>query len=128
MNKDQLKEERMKILEMLSNKMIDASDAEKLLQALESDRREVKAEVVSKKQPFKMLKVIIDSEDGDKVRVKIPVEFSKLLKTAKFKNKLNFGGTDVDVDQIVEMISQGADGEIVNIVSADGDSVKIVVE
>ena len=53
-----------------------------------------------------------------------PVEFSK--KSAKFKSTI--GSTDIDIDAIVEMISQGMDGEIVNVESSDGDIVRIVVE
>ncbi len=126
MSKDNLKEERMKILEMLSNGTIDAKEAEALLSALEF-QEEVDATVVSKKKgPFKLLKILIDSADGDKVNIKIPVEFAKLLKNKKFQ--ANFGDVDVDVDSIIEMVTQGMEGEIVNVVSGDGDTVKIVVE
>ncbi len=127
MSKDQLKEERMKILELLANKVITTDEAEKLLMALSQSEESFTQEVITqKKAPFKMLKIIIDSNDGDKVRMQIPVEFSKLLKTAKFKSTI--GNTDIDIDAIVEMISQGMDGEIVNVESSDGDIVKIVVE
>lgn len=128
MAKDQIKEERMKILELLSTGVITADDAEKLLAALGHNDQEVEQEIVvnNKKAPFKMLKVLVDSNDGDKVRIQIPVEFSKLLKTSKFKS--NIGDADIDIDAILEMISQGVDGEIVNIKSSDGDIVKIIVE
>ncbi|MCD4826592.1 MAG: hypothetical protein K8Q99_02275 [Acholeplasmataceae bacterium] len=128
MSKDQVKEERMKILELLSNKVITADEAEKLLAALGHNEQEVEQEIVvnKKKAPFKMLKVLVDSNDGDKVRIQIPVEFSKLLKTSKFKS--NIGDADIDIDAILEMISQGVDGELVNIESGDGDIVKIIVE
>lgn len=127
MSKDQLKEERMKILELLSNGVISTEEAEKLLVAMSGNEENFTKEVVTqKKAPFRMLKIFVDSNDGDKVRMQIPVEFSKLLKSAKFKSTI--GSTDIDIDAIVEMISQGMDGEIVNVESSDGDIVRIVVE
>lgn len=129
MSKDQVKEERMKILELLSKGVISADEAEKLLAALGHNEQASDEEVIvvnKKKAPFKMLKVLVDSNDGDKVRIQIPVEFSKLLKTSKFKS--NIGDADIDIDAILEMIAQGVDGELVNIESGDGDIVKIIVE
>lgn len=127
MSRDQLKEERMKVLDLLAKGTISSDEAEKLLTAMDQSDRNFEQEVVTaKKAPFKMLKILVDSNDGDKVRVQIPVEFSKLLKSAKFKSKI--GDTDIDIDAIIEMISQGVDGELVNVESSDGDIVKIIVE
>ena len=128
MSKDLLKEERMKILDLLSSGVITADDASNLLAALDSSKNDDNQEIIinKKKAPFKMLKILVDSNDGDKVRIQIPVEFSKLLKTSKFKS--NIGDADIDIDAILEMINQGVDGEIVNVVSSDGDIVKIIVE
>ncbi|MBU1094696.1 MAG: hypothetical protein KKH01_09590 [Firmicutes bacterium] len=130
MSKDQLKEERMKILDLLAKGVINADDAERLLSSMERPSEEKFAEQVivtnPKKAPFRMLKILVDSQDGDVVRVQIPIEFAKLLKTDKFK--MNLQDTDIDIDALLEMISQGVMGEIVNIQSADGDNVKIIVE
>jgi len=131
MSKDLLKEERKNILEMLSNGTITADEAEKLLNALSSENKQDFNQEVIINQPkkgkaFKMLKVKIDSNDGDKIRVQIPVEFSKLLKTAKFNSQVE--GMDIDIDAIIEMVTNGVEGEIVNIASAEGDIIKIVVE
>ena len=128
MSKDRLRDERMKILELLSDGIITSDEAEKLLLALDTNETDFSQEIVQtkKKAPFKMLKILVDSSDGDKVRIQIPVEFSKLLKTNKFKS--NIGDADIDIDAILEMINQGVDGEIVNVQSSDGDIVKIIVE
>jgi hypothetical protein len=74
-----------------------------------------------------MLKILVDSADGDNVNIQIPIEFAKLLKTKKFMN-LNSNDFDLDIDELIDMIQTGAHGELVNITSADGDKVKIVVE
>jgi hypothetical protein len=132
MSKDQLKEERMKILDLLAKGIIKADEAEKLLAALAIEVPEAPA-VPSfpgfgegKKAPFRMLKIFVDSADGDVIKIQIPVEFAKLLKTGKFN--VNLEDADIDIDALIQMISQGVMGEIVNVESKDGDVVRIVVE
>jgi len=130
MSKDQLKEERMKILDLLAKGVISADEAEKLLSSMErpTDAKYEEQVVVpnAKKAPFRMLKIFVDSNDGDVVRIQIPIEFAKLLKTGKFN--MNLKDADIDIDALIEMISAGVMGEIVNVQSADGDNVRIVVE
>lgn len=129
MSKTQLKEERMKVLDLLAKGIINSEDAEKLLSAMDRDDDVKTAEVIipqGKKAPFRMLKIYVDSSDGDNVRIQIPIEFAKLLKTGKFN--VNLSENDIDIDALLDMINSGVVGEIVNIDSADGDKVRIVVE
>lgn len=128
MGKTELKEERMKILELLSKGVISADEAEKLLAAMGTGAEE--PEVVTlpkKKDQFKMLKVLVDSTDGDKVRIELPIEFAKLLKNKKLTH-IDDTDLDIDVDSLIQMINAGVVGEIVNIKSADGDEIRIIVE
>lgn len=132
MAKDNLKEERMKILDLLSKGIIKPEDAEKLLAALGAGETPVyEADPVqvmpSKKAPFRMLRVYVDSADGDKVRIQLPIEFAKLLKSGKF-NIDAIEDFDIDIDSLIQMINAGVVGELVNVESADGDIIKIVVE
>ncbi len=128
MGKAELKEERMKILELLSKGVITADEAEKLLAALSSgDEPETVVIPARKKDQFKMLKVMVDSADGDEVRIVLPIEFAKLLKNSKL-TKIDENDLDIDIDALIQMINTGVVGEIVNVKSADGDIVKIVVE
>jgi hypothetical protein len=128
MAKDQLKEERMKILELLTKGVITADDAEKLLSAIgDTPGNEDTQPNIQKKNQFRMLKILVDSADGDVVRIELPIEFAKLLKSKKF-NIESLDDMDIDVDMLIQMINSGAIGEIVNIKSADGDVVRIVVE
>jgi ribosomal protein S17 len=128
MSKDQLKEERLKVLELLAKGVITSDEAEKLLSAMDKTQEKFVEQMVipTKKLPFRMLRMYIDSKDGDVVKIQIPIEFAKLLKTQKFN--VNLKDNDIDIDAILEMVNQGFVGEIVNIESADGDIVKIVVE
>jgi hypothetical protein len=132
MAKDNLKEERLKILDLLTKGIIKPEDAEKLLAALGANETPVyEADPVhvvpSKKAPFRMLRIYVDSADGDKVRIQLPIEFAKLLKSGKF-NIDAIEDFDIDIDQLIQMINSGVVGELVNVESADGDIVKIVVE
>ncbi len=131
MSKDQLKAERMKILELLNKGIINVDDAERLLAALGEPeaKTETPFELVNqKKAPFRMLKVYVDSADGDQVRIQLPIEFAKLLKNSKFSGMESLGDMDLDIDTLIQMINAGVIGEIVNVESADGDIVRITVE
>jgi predicted protein tyrosine phosphatase len=128
MKNRELKEERMKILELLSKNVINAEQAEKLLAALSGSEEETKyAEYPSKKNQFRMLKILVDSVDGDQVRVELPIEFAKLLKSKKIM-KVDTEDFDLDIDELIGMINSGVVGEIVNVKSAEGDIIKVVVE
>ncbi|HAQ56429.1 MAG TPA: hypothetical protein DCR44_03370 [Acholeplasmatales bacterium] len=129
MAKDELKQERMKILDLLNKGTITSEDAEKLLSAIGDKNEQEHPEVIipTKKASFRMLKVYVDSADGDVVKIELPVEFAKLLKTGKFKLD-SLDDMDIDLDALIQMVNAGALGEIVNIKSADGDLVRIVIE
>lgn len=125
---DQLKEERLKILELLQEGKITPDQAEALLAALTlSPRPEAPTAPTLKKQQFRMLRITVDSRQGDKVRVNVPIEFAKLLKKGKFGN-VNLDEFEIDIDSILDMIDQGAQGEIVSVDSENGDRVRIIVE
>jgi len=129
MGKTDLREERMKILELLSKNVINAEQAEKLLAAISKgeETKFVETNLASKKNQFRMLKILVDSADGDEVKIEIPIEFAKLLKNKKMM-KIDTEDFDIDVDELISMINSGVVGEIVNVKSADGDIVKIIVE
>lgn len=131
MAKSNLLPERMKVLDLLANGTITAEQAEKLLAAMEQTEPEANtsSQVVAKKTPFRMLKIYVDSADGDEVRVELPIEFAKLLKSKKFNvGSMSLEDMDIDIDTLIEMINSGAIGDIVNVKSADGDVVRITVE
>lgn len=126
MSSNDMKAERLKILDLLSKNVINADQAEKLLAALQTPEQE-SFNVQPKKNQFRMLKILVDSADGDEVRVELPIEFAKLLKSKKIM-KVDTDDLDLDIDELISMINSGVVGEIVNVKSADGDIVRIVVE
>jgi hypothetical protein len=123
-----MSDDRLRILEMIQNKTITAAEGADLLKAL--DKSDENLTPVPKKNAFKMFKIKIISSDGDKVNVQIPIEFAKVaLKSGKGFMKIDqIEDFDLDVDAILDMVDSGMLGEIVNIESADGDLVKIVIE
>jgi len=118
----------LRILEMIENKTITAAEGAELLKAL--DKNEEKSVLKPKRNAFKMFKIKVLSADGDKVNVQIPIEFAKVaLSSGKGFMKLDqIEGLDLDIDLLLEMIDTGVLGKIVDVESADGDIVEIIIE
>lgn len=130
-----MNEERMKILEMLKDGIIDVSEASELLKTLDSDKKEVKA----LKGSTKMLRIKVLSGDGDKVNVQVPVSLLNALngsgslkgfinKSVNKKDGEDFIGQSIDVDALMQMIESGVVGKLVDVESADGDIVEIYID
>lgn len=77
-----------------------------------------------------LLRVNIDSNDGDKVRINVPYKLGLVLiqSGATVGDKNCDALKNIDFKQIAEMVKMGILGPIVDIESADGDRVKITVE
>ncbi len=77
------------------------------------------------------LKVLVDSSDGDKVRINLPMELIKTaleigLKIPKVAEHAQL--KDIDFEQIITLVETGVIGKLVEVESAQGDVVNIVVE
>lgn len=76
-----------------------------------------------------LLRVNIDSNDGDKVRINLPYKLGLvLMQSGAVGDKNSDALKNIDFKQIAEMVKMGILGPIVDIESADGDKVKITVE
>ena len=78
-----------------------------------------------------MLRIVVDSADGDKVRVNVPVSLLQValdIGMAMPQISGNEAMKNVDLTQIMELIKQGAVGHLVEVESSDGDTVHIYVE
>ncbi|MBP5163372.1 MAG: helix-turn-helix transcriptional regulator [Spirochaetales bacterium] len=83
-----------------------------------------------------MLRVIVDSHEGDKIRVNLPLQIVKIAIDAGVSPSMSIGGegkvadamSAIDWKQVYSLIEQGLLGEIVTVDSADGDHIRIVVE
>lgn len=78
-----------------------------------------------------MLRIVVDSADGDKVRVNIPMALVQVALDMGMEMPQVSGNAalkSIDLAQIVELVRQGAVGYLVEVESSDGDVVRIYVE
>lgn len=78
-----------------------------------------------------VLKVRVDSADGDKITVNLPMGLVK-VGIAMGMNMPQINGNaaleGIDFEQVIKLVESGLMGEIVTVESADGDHVRIFVE
>ena len=78
-----------------------------------------------------MLRIIVDSAEGDRVRVNLPIALVKMfleLGTALPEFRGSEALKSIDFEAVLLMVDSGVIGEIVSVKSADGDIVSIFVE
>ncbi|MCM1514641.1 MAG: helix-turn-helix domain-containing protein [Anaeroplasma bactoclasticum] len=87
-----------------------------------------------------VFKIIIDSAEGDRVRINLPVSIIQLFTDGENNNGENNNGENnslisgnkvlesIDFKQLILLVEQGIMGELVSIDSADGAHVTITVE
>lgn len=99
------------------------------------DAPEVQYVPVEERKSFDalMFRIKVDSADGDRVRVNLPLPVVKAFMDAGMSME-GFGmgknGEKLDIDwkKILLMVDSGVIGKLVEVESADGDTVEIVVE
>lgn len=80
------------------------------------------------------LRIFVNSAEGDKVRVNLPMTLVKIglelgIDLApKYADRDLIAMSNLDLTQIVELAERGALGKLVEVESADGDIVEVVVE
>lgn len=77
-------------------------------------------------------RILVDSADGDRVRVNLPLKLVSMLAASDLLKSIHVKGgsalENLDISGILELVAQGIIGELVTVDSADGDRVRIVVE
>ena len=78
-----------------------------------------------------MLRITVDSHEGDRVRVNLPIALAEVAMEIGMEIP-QINGNDalkgVDLKKILELVRQGLVGNLVEVDSADGDKVRIFVE
>lgn len=133
-------EEKMRILKMVEEGTITAAEAQELLRAMEEPadafaEQDWTAPVIREDIPYedRMLRIVVDTTGGDKVRIQFPVKAIKaILKvTGKLPIQMSGGMEGVDMEAMTEAVIQCLDsesiGDIVTVDSADGDHVRIFI-
>lgn len=84
-----------------------------------------------KKLEDMMLRIVVDSGDGDKIRINLPIPLVQMaLEMGMEMPQINGNAAlkNIDLNQIIELVHRGAVGNLLEIVSADGDIIRIFVE
>ena len=78
-----------------------------------------------------VFRILILSCDGDKVKINLPIPLIRLalqmgVQIPQLQGKLPL--QEIDLNQLMELVEKGVIGKLVEIESADGDIIEIVVE
>ena len=103
---------------------------------LTGKNNEVRMVPPEQRKPFDQLtmRIQVNSADGDKVRINLPMPMVKVCLEIGVNMLPNMGGDqaemfkNVDMSKLVQMVELGMIGKLVEVESADGDNVEIVVE
>lgn len=137
-------DEKMRVLKMVEEGKISAEQAVNLLDALGEAAEEAEGQDALAGKDFavsgardgayenKMLRVVVDSAEGDKVNVQLPVKI--IRQVLKVTGKLPIQGKGVenfDLDaltvSILECLDSETLGNILDVNAADGSTVKIFI-
>lgn len=82
-----------------------------------------------------VLRIYVDSSEGDRVRVNLPLPLVKILiQSGSSISSVNIGNVEsldnlnIDWNGLVSLVEQGIVGKLVEVESSEGDTVVIVVE
>ncbi len=75
-----------------------------------------------------ILKIKILSNDNDKVNINLPFSLVKVFVKDGNLSVLKDKNIDIDFNQLIKLVEEGVVGELVDIQSGDGDTVKIFIE
>ena len=122
-------EERMKILKMIEEGKISASDGAELLRALDRDGISKPSEPLKGTSPAKWFRVrITDVATGkNKVNVNIPMGLVNvgMKMGARFSPELE----GMDFDEITELVKSGSHGKVMDVIDEEeGERVEIFIE
>ena len=94
-------------------------------------KKEIVIQEENKDKNKLLFKISIKSADGDEININLPLSVIKVLVENNSNTNIISGNEslkNIDFASLLSLAEQGVIGEIVNIKSADGDIIKIVVE
>ncbi|BDF66350.1 hypothetical protein AAEU42_14390 [Pseudoflavonifractor phocaeensis] len=126
-------DEKLRILKMVEEGTITAEQGAELMAAMNPDLPGQQAVPARTSYDKKMFRVIVDSVDGDKVKVQFPVGAIKKILKATGKLPIpekELEGVDLSsmMDAISECLDEEIEGDFVNVESADGTTVRVFVD
>lgn len=126
-----MKDEISRVLTMVQEGKIDAEKASELIDVL----KEKQGPQIQKASNYldKTLKIRIVSKEKDNVTVNLPIKLVKAVLKVGYNIAANIPEAEkyashIDIDLLIQAIENELDGQIVDIKSADGDTVAIFIE
>jgi hypothetical protein len=126
-----MSEEISKVLTMVQEGKINAVKGAELIEVL----KEKQNGATKKPNNYldKTLKIRVISQQGDNVNVNLPIKLVKVVLKAGHSVAASLPQSekyvkDVNIDLLIEAIENELDGQIVDVKSANGDTVAIVIE
>ncbi len=118
-------EERMKVLQMVEEKKISVEEAEKLLAEM-ADTEQLPVVKTSNSKKFLCIEVM-DGEEQVKINLPISLVKSGLSFIPK-EAKTHLENQNIDLNEIIKAIEEGADGKLVDIQEKNGAKVSIYLK
>lgn len=125
-------DEKLRILKMVEEGTITAEQAAELMKAMGMGEQQSSTELVKTTYDKKLLRVIVDSVEGDKVNIQFPVGAVK--KILKVTGKLpipekDLQGVDISamMEAVAECLDEELEGDLVNVEEKNGTTVRIFV-
>ncbi|MFE5429551.1 hypothetical protein [Peribacillus simplex] len=129
-----MKEEITRVLTMVQEGKIDAEKGSELIQVLK-EKEESGNKLVEKPTKYldKTLKVRVVSAENDNVTVNLPIKLVKVVLMAGHSIAASIPQSekyvkDININLIIEAIENELDGQIVDIKSANGDTVSVIID
>ena len=129
-----MQEEIKRVLTMVQEGKIDADKGAELIEVLK-EKEDGGNKFVEKPAKYldKLLKIRVLSAENDNVTVNLPIKLVKAVVMAGHSIAASMPQSekyvkDIDMSLIIEAIENELDGQIVDVKSANGDTVSIVIE
>ncbi|MFJ7512361.1 SHOCT-like domain-containing protein [Peribacillus simplex] len=129
-----MKEEITRVLTMVQEGKIDADKGSELIQVLK-EKEEKGNKLFEKPTKYldKTLKIRVVSAEDDNVTVNLPIKLVKVVLMAGHSIAASIPQSekyvkDIDISLIIEAIENELDGQIVDIKSANGDTVSVIID
>ena len=125
-------DERLRILQMVEDGTVTAQQAAELMSAMDLDLPAAQAAQTGSYDK-KLLRVIVDSTEGDKANIQFPVGAIKKILNATGQlpiPKKDLQGIDLSsmMDAVSECLDTELEGDLVNFEDSDGTTVRIYVD
>jgi hypothetical protein len=122
-----MSEERARILQMVSENKIDAEQGIQLLSALKNSKPTQRASVPTGRASW--LRIRVTNMETGRAKVNVNLPFSLVRAGLKLGSKYSPELADVDWQEMVQAIEEGAEGKIVDVEDLEsGEKVEIYVE